>query len=405
MKRRHADDLRGATRLAVEATRGITDLVEAMHNRIGAGPDLLGRPLAAPVRFVNGLVYGSVRGVTGLVGAGIDLALAELAPLLGESLPGVERDAIVAVLNGVLGDYLRETKNPLAIESELRRGGRRLALDAAGLRAALGEPRSRVVVLVHGSSMSDLGFSRAGHDHGAALERDGGFSSVYAHYNSGLHISTNGAELSALLEALVAAWPAPVDEVVLVGHSMGGLVARSACHAAEAAGHAWRAKLTKLVSLGSPHQGAPLERGGNWLDFLLGVSSYSAPLARLGKIRSAGVTDLRFGNVLDEHWQGRDRFELGRDRRTKLALPSGVDCYAVAGTTSADGPGGLLGDGLVPVESALGRHRDPALDLGFPPDHQCVVTKTGHLDLLSSPEVYAQLAAWLGAPAPARPTR
>ena len=114
---------------------------------------------------------------------------------------------------------------------------------------------------------------------------------------------------------------------------MGGLVARSACHYGAAAGHAWLRHLRTLVFLGTPHHGAPMERGGNWIDLLLGISPYSAPLARLGKIRSAGITDLRYGNLTHEDWQGRDRFARG-DRRRFVPLPEGVRCYAIAATTA-----------------------------------------------------------------------
>ncbi len=172
-------------------------------------------------------------------------------------------------------------------------------------------------------------------------------------------------------------------------------MARSACSFGEAAQHAWRRKLTKLVCLGSPHHGAPLERGGHWVDILLGISRYSAPLAGLGQIRSAGVTDLRFGNVLDEHWKGVGRFELGGDRRKPLALPDGVECYAVAATT-ATGPGNKLpSDGVVPVASALGQCDRAELTLGFPPTHQWIAFGAGHLDLLDQPAVYATIKAWL----------
>jgi pimeloyl-ACP methyl ester carboxylesterase len=328
------------------------------------------------------------------VGTGIDRVLTELAPLLGESTPGPEREAMVGALNGVLGDYLHETQSPLAIEMRFRVGGNALPLETVALRAALPEASSKLLVLVHGSSMNDLQWRRRGHDHGEALGRELGFSPVYLHYNSGLHISTNGREFASMLERLIAAWPVPLSELVIVGHSMGGLVARSACHVAEGAGHAWRVKLTKLVCLGSPHHGAPLERGGSLVDRLLGVSRYSAPLAKLGKLRSAGVTDMRFGNVLDEHWEGRDRFAHGGDPRGALALPAGVSCYAIAATTAPAG-GALPGDGLVPVDSALGRHEKPELRLAFPEDHQWIAFGTGHLELLDRPEVFAKLRAWL----------
>ena len=393
--RNHIHDLRGASRLAIEATRSVTNLVEAMHLTIGGGPAVLGRPLEAPTRALTGLVYGSIRGVTKLVGASIDRALTQLAPLVREGTPGPEREAVLAVLNGVLGDYLTATGNPLAIQMQLRQGGHPLEPRRRALRALLPKAGRKLLLLVHGSCLNDRKWLRLGHDHGAALARDLGYTPVYLLYNSGLHISTNGRAFAALLEELVAEWPAQLDELVIVGHSMGGLVARSACHYAEAAAHHWRPRLDKLVCLGSPHHGAPLERGGNWIDLLLGVSRYSAPLARLGKIRSAGVTDMRFGFVLDEHWEGRERFAHGGDPRRTLKLPEGVECYAIAASTAPGPRRKLTGDGLVSVDSALGRHRKPELTLAFPEAHQWISFGTGHLDLLSRPEVYDTIRRWL----------
>ena len=378
--RSHVDDLRGAGRLAVEATRGVTALVEAMHATIAGGPAIIGQPLAGPARAATGLIYGTVRGITALVGVGIDRALAQLAPLLGSSVPGSEREAVLAALNGVLGDYLLETSNPLAIEMTLRRDG---------------EPGSKLLVLVHGSSMSDRQWLQAGHDHGAALARELGYTPIYVHYNSGLHVSTNGRALADQLERLVATWPVAIDELVLLGHSMGGLVARSACHAGT--DHAWRSHLRALIALGTPHHGAPLERGGNWIELLLGISRYSAPLVRLAMIRSAGVTDLRYGNVLDEHWQARDRFEHRADDRTPLPLPTGVRCYAIAGSLSPAAGARVRGDGLVPVTSALGIHARPELTLAFPEAHRAVAYGTGHIQLLGSLAVYDMLRNWLAA--------
>lgn len=393
--RSHVDDLRGASRLAVEATRSVTDLVEAMHRTIAGGPAVLGSPLKRPARLLSAPVYTTIRAVTHLVGAGIDLALAPLGPLLGESVPGPERGAVLAALNGVIGDYLAETHNPLAIEMRLCHEGQPLDLDMQALRAALPHASDKLLVLVHGSCLNDRQWTRGGHDHGAALARDLGHTPIYLRYNSGLHISTNGRAFAALLEALVAAWPAPLNELAIVGHSMGGLVARSAYRAGQVADHVWRKKPGTLVCLGSPHHGAPLERGGNWVDVLLGVSRYSAPLARLGRIRSAGVTDLRFGNVLDEHWEGRDRFARAGDSRSPLELPEGVECYAVAATRASGSEGKLPGDGLVPVDSALGRHVRPELRLAFPESHQFIAFGMGHMDLLGSAKVYERIASWL----------
>jgi len=389
------EDLRGASRLAIDATRGVIGLVEAMHTTIASGPAILGRPLAAPAQLTNRLVYGSIRGVTRLVGSTLDLALASLAPLLGAPTPGPEREAMLAVVNGVIGDHLSASRNPLALEMQLRHSGEPLGPTPQAVRRALPAASRKLLVLVHGLCLTDRGWTRRGHDHGAALARDLGYTAVYALYNTGLHISTNGHALAAQLEQLAAAWPVPLDEIVLIGHSMGGLVARSACHAGDDAGHAWRARLRSLITLGSPHHGAPLERGGHQLDRALGISRYVAPFRRLGRIRSAGITDLRFGNVLDEHWHGHDRFAHRGDRRRSLALPAGVACYAIAGTLATGAADRLPGDGLVPVASALGVHPDPALTLGFPDAHRWIALGTRHTDLLASPAVHATMRTWL----------
>jgi pimeloyl-ACP methyl ester carboxylesterase len=397
----HIEDLRGASRLAIDATTRVVDLVEAMQQGIGGGPYLLGRPLQRPIRLLSGPIYRSIRGVTRLVGSSIDLALGQLAPLLGESTPRAERDTVVSVLNGVLGDYLEATGNPLAVEMGLLHRGNRLALERRALREAFPRAGGKLLVLVHGSCLSDRSWTRLGNDSGAALARDLGFTPLHLRYNSGRHISTNGRALAGLLDHLVAGWPSAVEELVIVGHSMGGLVARSACHSGEAASHSWRRRLRSLVCLGSPHHGAPLEQGGHWIDLLLEVSRYSAPLARLGKLRSAGVTDLRFGNVLEEHWTGHDRFSVIGDVRRELKLPAGVQCYAVAATrTPREAGGDYASDGLVPVASALGRHARPELTLGFPEQHQWIGFGMGHLDLLGRPEVYARLRGWLSPACP-----
>ena len=164
---------------------------------------------------------------------------------------------------------------------------------------------------------------RQNHDHGAALARDLGYTPVYLSYNSGLHISINGRAFAEALEALVAAWPVEIEDFVVIGHSMGGLVARSACRIRRRGGACVARKLNKLVFLGTPHHGAPLERIGNWVDVILGKTPYAAAFGRLGKIRSAGVTDLRYGNLMDEDWQGRDRFAREPDTRRSVPLPEG----------------------------------------------------------------------------------
>ncbi|MFT3820721.1 MAG: alpha/beta hydrolase [Rubrivivax sp.] len=386
-------DLRGASLLAFGALAGVSRIVQDMHTTIGRRPAPLGALPVEPARGITGLVYRSVHGGLRLAGAGADALLAPFERLAapGERSPGQE--ALVAAVNGVYGDHLARTGNPLAIEMSLRH--RQRAVDVAdpgaALRSAASPPASsRLLVLVHGLCMNDLQWSRDGHDHGAALAAEFGCSVLYLRYNSGLHIHDNGRQFADLLERLIGNWPVAVDELSIIGHSMGGLVARSACLHAQQQGQAWIERLRRLIFLGTPHCGAPLERGGNRLDVLLGLSPYSAPLTRVGKLRSAGIKDLRHGTV-------------SAGPMPQAALPPGVKCYAAAATLGdRRGPlaDRLVGDGLVPVDSALGRHSDPAKALPIPKSHQWVGHGMGHLEMLSRPEVYARLRAWLGERAP-----
>jgi len=407
-RRNPVTDLRGVSRLAVEATTGLADVVEAVHHSVVRVPGILGRPPPGRPGGITGLAYRSVRGVARLAGGGLDALLAGLGPISGEARSSPRWEAFLGVLNGVVGDHLAASGNPLAIQMGLRRGGRPLPLERRRLAAAVRRPGRRLLLLVHGLCMNDLRWRRRGHDHGLALAADLGYTPLYLRYNSGLHVSLNGRELAGLLETLVGEWPAPVEELVIVAHSLGGLVARSACHLGAAAGHLWLRRLRALVFLGSPHHGAGLERAGNLLHLFLGLSPYSAPIARLARIRSAGVTDLRHGNLLDEDWVGRSRFAHGPDRRRPVPLPAGVRCHAIAATTAARQAGrrgALPGDGLVPLDSALGRHRDPALTLPFPASRTWIGHGMSHFDLLSSPEVYARIKGWLARPGGARPGR
>ncbi len=397
----HTADLRGVNRLTIAGIVGVVDLVEAMHQQIASVPGLIAKPRRDRTSGITRLVYRSIHGVIGLVGYGLDTLLAQFEPLLGERSHWPGRQTLLAALNGVLGDYLAASNNPLAITMHLRRGGVALPLDREPLAMAIPEAGGKLLVMLHGLCMNDLQWKRKGHDHGAALARDLGYTPVYLHYNSGLHVSTNGQAFAEQLDSLVKSWPTPVTELVLIGHSMGGLVARSACHYGVRAKQHWLRRLDKVVFLGTPHHGAPLERGGNWVDILLSSTAYSAPLARLGKIRSAGITDLRYGNLVDEDWKKHDRFARSGDRRVPVPLPEGVACYAIAasnGKSAGDLSGLLIGDGIVPLESALGHHANPKLAVDFEPSRQWVAYGTHHLDLLSRPQVYAHIKRWLEEP-------
>ena len=392
--RNHVTDLRGVSRMVVDAISGTTGLVEAMHTNIARKPTrLAGAAVGGALNGATSIIYKSIRGITHAVGGAIDLGLNAVAPALGHIESSPAREAVIAALNGVLGDYLAQTANPLAVTMHLRREGKPLELTREGLAGEIQVPSSKVLVLVHGLCRNDRRWERDGHDHGGELARDLSYTAVYLHYNTGLHVSTNGRAFAQMLEKLVAAWPVPLKEVSILAHSMGGLVARSAHHHASAAGHAWPRKLRKLVFLGTPHHGVPLERAGHWFELLLERTAYTAPFALLGRIRSAGITDLRQGSVLEENGKGRDH------SCRSLPLPKHVQCYTIAamiGKAPSLLRDQLIGDGLVPVASALGDHPDSRRRLAFPRSHQWTATGTSHLGLLCSDQVYERIRGWFG---------
>lgn len=413
-----ASDARGFALLATQATRGVTGISESVHQAVWQTLGAPGKKADGQVGEVpgnktsgiTGLVYQCIRGATNLVERGLDATLARLQPLFeavdhGHS-ESTERAAVLSALNGVLGDHLAASCNPLATPMSLRHQGQ--VLDLSALPANF-QASGKVLLAIHGLCMNDLQWNAANHsatgdpqpvNHIETIAQNLGYIAIYLRYNSGLHTSQNGHELARQLAQLTQAWPVPIEELSVVVHSMGGLVIRSAAYSATQSGLAWPGLLKKIVFLGTPHHGAPLERAGNWVDVILGSTPYSRPFAKLGQLRSAGITDLRYGHVLDADWQGHDRFRKKPDSRTPLPLPEGIACFTVAATlaarrgTLADR---LVGDGLVPLHSALGQHDKPEHRLAFGKASQFIAYGTNHLQLLSSPQVTQKIAAWLGA--------
>jgi pimeloyl-ACP methyl ester carboxylesterase len=395
-----ASDLRALAQLAAEGTEGLTDVVEGVHRSVWSR---LGAPVGEPgrTRGITGFVFRSIRGITRRVGRGTDRGLGWLQPRFAArdaARPSTsEREAVLAALNGVMGDRLAASGNSLATPMTFRFRGAPLDLQAP---PPLPEATGKVLLLIHGLCMNDLqwhsGIEGQVVDHGETLAAELGYTPIYARYNTGRHISENGRDLSAHLEQLVTHWPVPIENLTVLAHSMGGLITRSACWYAKEESSRWLATLKNIVFLATPHHGAPLERAGNWADVLLG--RYAAPFAKLGQLRSAGITDLRYSNLLDEDWQGQDRFERKPDSRQIVPLPEGVACYAIAATTAADREAlsnRVIGDGLVLVESALGQHEDARRSLAISEENRWIGYRMNHLGMLSRAEVGRVVVGWL----------
>jgi PGAP1-like protein len=406
-----ADEVRGIGELGRLTLRGSTTRVAELHQGIADRAfGALGRP-AAPARAAHdsiaGLAYAGVRVALGAGArlAGAAAALAANGTSVDDAPSG--RTAL-AILNGAHGDLVARAAPALAVAMTVRVAGRAVPLEPAALRDAFPDATGRIAVFAHGLTENEGAWAyRAERHHGSPgvtygtlLRRDLGLTPVTLRFNTGLHISDNGRSLAALLDAVVEAWPVPVQDVVLIGHSMGGLVARSALHQAGGGtpdARPWTRLVRDTITLGSPHLGAPLERGVHALTYTLARLPETRPLAALLGLRSVGIKDLRRGTLVEADWTGRDLDAAGRPAHTHVPLHDGARHFVVLATLTRDPAGPLaelVGDLLVPPRSATGETGD-ADRLAFPPDHVHRVGGLHHLDLLNHPRVYEQIRAWL----------
>lgn len=412
-----------ATRLAGDLLGWVAHTVEGVHTAVSARTfRVLGQP-AAPVRVVHDalttLVYGSVRG--GLHGATRALAaLADLHPATadGDHITGSPpADRTLAAISGIFGDTVARDHPVLDSGLGWRHEGRELPATPEALATAHPEASRDLVVFVHGLCESDRSWWYRGRAHRAAqqaapdttpdrprslgehLADAHGITPLYLRYNTGAHISESGQRLADLLEETVAAWPTPVRSISLVGHSMGGLVLRSACHQAVEAGRAWPHRARHLVYLGTPHLGAPLEKAVNLAGWALRHAAETQPLSDLLARRSVGVKDLRFGYIVEEEWNGHDPHDL-TSRHVEVPLLPWAQHHVVTATLTSHGEhpvGWALGDLMVRSASGAGRSR--RRDIGFADE---VVTLGGrdHFDLLTDPEIVGLLLDRLDPTAP-----
>ena len=392
--------VQGTARLVFDSVEGITNIVERMHETIARHPLPWSPQPSEATRahgFIASAVYSVIRGSSGALREGVDRSLGFVPDAADTPYRSSAEIKAAAALNGAFGDHLEATGNPLATPMGLMTPHRLLTVNRASLKASMPQASPHLVVLVHGLSMSELSWSRKGApDIGGRLQDELGCTPLYLRYNTGRHISTNGQELAGLLERLCEAWPVPVESLSLIGHSMGGLVMRSACWYAQRTQSSWLQQLQRVVCLGTPHHGSPLERAGHALDVAMQKIAYTAPLA-LGKLRSAGIKDLRHGNLIDEDWQGHDPDQPRPDTRKIIPLPHGVDCFFAAATLGRDMQdplGHVLGDLLVRLDSAVGSHTDDLRSLNIEPGNCRIFHEKNHFDLVDDERVHRQIIAW-----------
>jgi pimeloyl-ACP methyl ester carboxylesterase len=410
------EELAAFGQLAGDAAGGLASQIQQMHAGIAERVWRAVGPAALPVRFVHDRItsrsYAAARRMTsGIVSGGISVfSITQPA-----EAPSIERTVrgrtVIGALNGIWGDTLDRRHNELALGMTLRASGRNIPLTQASLQQAYPQATSRLAVFIHGLCETDDAWMLGGTRHvpyGFRLQAELGYTPLYVRYNTGLHISENGRQLAKLLDQLTCAWPTEVHEVALIGHSMGGLVGRSACHYSD--GCEWCLKVRHVFTLGSPHLGAPLEQAANAASHVLGrLPETRALLATPLNLRSVGIKDLRYGYLVDECWLDEDCDAFLRNTSRDIPFLRTANHYFVCATLSRE-PGTLsariIGDLLVLQASAW--HQKRGQRLRFPVEHYSHFGRVNHFELLNHPAIYNQIRRWMAPrralPSPAQPS-
>jgi hypothetical protein len=386
-------EIRSLSEIAAGSLAQPVSTARDVHSAVAGRVFRMLGPLGAPVRVIHdGISTASYRGVDAVLRAPLRAggrALAESAREGSAALADTPLGGLaVGAINGIAGDRLAQDHPDLAVELALRRRGADVPLDADGLASAFPDATPRLAVFVHGLCETDEAW-RLGSltgapapSYGDRLRDELGYTPLYVRYNTGLRVGANGRNLAEALARIESNWPVDVEELALVGHSMGGLVARSACHHGEHDGHGWVERARHVFSLGTPHLGAPLEKAASAAARALNALPESRPFGDLFlNRRSAGIKDLRFGNVVEA------------DEDVPF-LSHATYCYIGATLTSShEGIGGLVGDLLVhyPSASGTGRRRRIPFEL----ENGRHLGGVHHLQLLNHPDVYAQIRDWL----------
>lgn len=308
-----------------------------------------------------------------------------------------------SILNGIIGDHLEKNFNPASIKMNFYQNDNLIKLTSQSIKNVHPNPSPNIFILVHGlvSNEHFWDFKETPEiNYGALLEKDFNITPFYLRFNSGLHISENGQELSALIEKLFESYPIPIESINFISHSMGGLITRSACYYAEQDNKKWVTKVKKIFFLGSPHLGAPLEKLGNVTSHILKTipNFVTNIIASVADLRSAGMKDLRYGYIHHEEWEGKNPDALLENNKLPIPLMKNATHYVITGSITEDPEHFLslwLGDSLVRKPSALAKSSDEKFCLNFEGEHLKEFPGVAHLGLMANQKVYDQIKTWI----------
>jgi pimeloyl-ACP methyl ester carboxylesterase len=412
--------LNGGLRLLDEGLDEGTRRVEEFHHSISERPyrslqyipflNLFSRPIELAQNKLTQGIYQALRKAGHIVLNNAINMEREQQRHLPPAVQAAGTDTVVgaainSAINGAIGDHLENTDNPLSLSMGFYHQNKPLALNADSLQERFPKLSGKVCIMVHGLCVNEGAWQSYSQQHwgkkqdfGQLLKQELGYSPFYVRYNSGRHISHNGRDLDLLIEELIKNYPAKVDDIVIIGHSMGGLIARSANHFTASSHTRWHTKLSQVICLGSPHLGAPLEQVAHLGTALLDQMTFTRPIAKIIKQRSIGIKDLRYGYVTDEDWQSQDQDSLEGNKRKSAQQLQHVK-YSFIGSSLSDDTqhpvAHTLGDILVPVKSATGQHQAEELCVSYSEDRYKLLGGINHIALQNHPEAYQQIKAWL----------
>jgi len=314
----------------------------------------------------------------------------------------------ISAFNGIIGDYLNQRENELAIDMAFYNNNKAIDLNKSISEQINIKLSSKICIFVHGLCCNEsFWFFNTDSEnkdqytsYGILLNKEKKYTPFYLRYNSGLHISENGEKLSNLLDQFISAYDKKINEISLIGHSMGGLLLSSASIYGQNFNHKWIKKAKNFIYIGSPHMGSPLEKLGNIISFALDIPNHPVTdlIEKIVNVRSSGIKDLRYGNIKHEEWKDHNPDEFLTSHREKISLLQGAKHYAIAGTIPNNPDGvasNIIGDALVRKPSALIDDMQKEYGNQLKSDNIQTFPGVNHINLGHNLDVYKQIKKWL----------
>jgi len=311
---------------------------------------------------------------------------------------------LIPIIHGLVGDTLAENNHSLTINMSFRKNRQDVTVEELCLEERLIGKGQHLVVFAHGLMGNEVIWQSNADEqslkYGTLLEQELGITSIYIRYNTGLHISENGKSLAQLLQQLFDVYGENISQITLLGYSMGGLVVRSAGYYANQQHHRWLTRLSSVILMSVPNDGAYLEQFGHLTTSILRkIPNLPTRLvAEAIDQRSDGIKDLRHGWMVEEDWKHPDCHRLLNVPRTSVNPLPGVTYHIIAGTIAQDEMSPLavfFGDGLVSKHSALGKTFANHYQSSSQQITYQTFPKMNHATMLNNLEVYQYIKSLL----------